>query len=59
MVADAGIATMNSIFQSVTFWHPPVRLGYFTYYIATVEELDRVFALNVRGTFLCYKYAAS
>ncbi|KAK7034636.1 hypothetical protein VNI00_012278 [Paramarasmius palmivorus] len=26
--------------------------------IATVEEWDRVHAVNTRGTFLCYKYAA-
>ncbi|KAF4566424.1 hypothetical protein EYR36_011850 [Pleurotus pulmonarius] len=25
---------------------------------ATVDEWDRLFAVNVRGTFLCYKYAA-
>ena len=25
---------------------------------ATVEEFQRVFSVNVLGTFLCYKYAA-
>ena len=25
---------------------------------ATADELDRVLAVNIRGTFLCYKYAA-
>jgi NAD(P)-dependent dehydrogenase (short-subunit alcohol dehydrogenase family) len=24
----------------------------------TTEEWDRIFSINVRGTFLCYKYAA-
>lgn len=28
------------------------------YIIATVGEWDRLFAVNVRGTFLCYKHAA-
>lgn len=27
-------------------------------YIATVDEWDRLFSVNVRGTFLCYKHAA-
>jgi len=26
--------------------------------IATAEDLDRIFKVNVQGTFLCYKYAA-
>ena len=26
--------------------------------IATVEDWDRIFAVNARGVFLCYKYAA-
>lgn len=26
--------------------------------VATVEDWDRHFAINARGTFLCYKYAA-
>lgn len=25
---------------------------------ATVEQFDRIVAVNVRGVFLCYKYAA-
>jgi NAD(P)-dependent dehydrogenase (short-subunit alcohol dehydrogenase family) len=27
-------------------------------YAATVDEYDRTMAINGRGTFLCYKYAA-
>ena len=26
--------------------------------VATTEQLDAVSAVNIRGTFLCYKYAA-
>jgi len=25
--------------------------------LATVEQWDKIFAINVRGVFLCYKYA--
>jgi NAD(P)-dependent dehydrogenase (short-subunit alcohol dehydrogenase family) len=30
----------------------------FMSYTATTEQLDAVTAVNIRGTFLCYKYAA-
>lgn len=26
-------------------------------FIATVEDWDRIFSINARGNFLCYKYA--
>lgn len=26
--------------------------------LATAEDLDRILSVNIRGTFLCYKYAA-
>jgi len=29
-----------------------------TILIASVEQFDRLMAINVRGTMLCYKYAA-
>ena len=30
----------------------------FNDFAATVEDWDKIFAVNARGVFLCYKYAA-
>lgn len=30
----------------------------YSFLLVTLEEWDRVFAINVRGTFLCFKYAS-
>lgn len=45
--------------QSV--WHPFANwpaLAKTSPSLATAEDLDRILGVNVRGTFLCYKYAA-
>lgn len=45
--------------QSV--WHPFAdwpALAKTSPSLATGEDLDRILGVNVRGTFLCYKYAA-
>lgn len=65
MVANAGILRTGSIFESEFSISPRVisigrgsEAADSSTLIATVEDLDAVLAVNVRGTFLCYKYAA-
>ena len=60
MVANAGIALNKPLEQSELracrlISAVCVTDGHLT---ATVEEWDRLFSVNARGTFLCYKYAA-
>jgi len=56
MVANAGVITVNTLFDSEH--SAPSQWFLFILCTANVEDLDRVYAVNVRGTFLCYKYAA-
>ncbi|KAF8982010.1 hypothetical protein BDQ17DRAFT_1262536, partial [Cyathus striatus] len=35
-----------------------IKHGLIHSYLVPVDQLDRLYAVNVRGTFLCYKYAA-
>jgi hypothetical protein len=42
---------LTSLAQLSPLWLMPSLL-------ATAEELDRILGVNVRGTFLCFKYAA-
>lgn len=56
MVANAGVATLGNIldsrFSAYCSW------GVASALIASVAELERVHAVNVKGTFICYKAAA-
>ncbi len=36
----------------------PAPVPHKLHFSAPVEEWDRAFSINARGTFLCYKYAA-
>ncbi len=56
MVANAGICITKSILSSTSpnRHYPTVNLRS----TASSEEWDRIAAVNGRGTFLCYKYAA-
>jgi NAD(P)-dependent dehydrogenase (short-subunit alcohol dehydrogenase family) len=65
MVANAGISMMRSIVDSsfrVLPWSSrPVSCIWLTFdalLLASVEDFDRILAVNVRGTFNCYKHAA-
>ncbi|KAL0574633.1 hypothetical protein V5O48_007329 [Marasmius crinis-equi] len=49
MVANAGIAQWSSLIESM---HLSTPLH------TSVEEADKIMAVNIRGVFLCYKYAA-
>ncbi|KAF5371639.1 hypothetical protein D9758_003558 [Tetrapyrgos nigripes] len=73
MVANAGIAICNSFLERPH--PPLSRYRFKSRFvigiliqifsslslsaIATVEEWDRIFSINARGTFLCYKYAGN
>ena len=57
MVANAGIAPLVPLLES-TSSSRDCRLRAHTPRSATVEQLEAVSAVNIRGTFLCYKYAA-
>lgn len=60
MVANAGILKTGPIFTStfLVSYRVISIVSDSTTRIATAEDLDAVLAVNVRGTFLCYKYAA-
>lgn len=55
MVANAGILTIDSILDSA--WYFSGRVATLTSAVS-VESFDRLVSINVRGTLLCYKYAA-
>jgi NAD(P)-dependent dehydrogenase (short-subunit alcohol dehydrogenase family) len=60
MVANAGILLVRSFIESLfdILLLAVDRVGLtFPPYKATAEDLDRVTGVNLRGTFLCYKYA--
>lgn len=64
MIANAGIAPAAPFFESTspTPSFPTANIGLTCYLplmpTATTEQLDAVTSVNIRGTFLCYKYAA-
>ncbi|PFH49374.1 hypothetical protein AMATHDRAFT_4961 [Amanita thiersii Skay4041] len=64
MVANAGVASANTILDSTILPSPFLSLLFSGTYstqpslsAATVDEWDHVLAVNLRGVFLCYKYA--
>jgi|SRR6266851_1733894 len=60
MVANAGISMMKSFVDSQLpplASQPASQLWLTSPLLATGEDLDRILSVNVRGTFLCYKYA--
>ena len=61
MVANAGISMMKSLLESTSDCpaiSPAVAEPNPTQILsATVEDLDLILSVNLRGTFLCYKYA--
>jgi NAD(P)-dependent dehydrogenase (short-subunit alcohol dehydrogenase family) len=56
MIANAGIASACPFLQS-TLSLSSFAVWLTSRIVMTVEEMDRVYAVNTRGTFLCYKYA--
>jgi NAD(P)-dependent dehydrogenase (short-subunit alcohol dehydrogenase family) len=56
MVANAGIVPVAPFLESKCI-RLCVLLNVPYLKLASVELLDKTFAVNVRGTFLCYKYA--
>lgn len=63
MVANAGIAVVKPLLESTQksiFLLLPAKRGVSTHVSssASPEEFDRVISINLRGTMLCYKYAA-
>ncbi|KAI0285440.1 hypothetical protein BGY98DRAFT_366595 [Russula aff. rugulosa BPL654] len=59
MVANAGILLVKSFVESLFYILLLAdRIGAnVAPYEATAEDLDRIIGVNLRGTFLCYKYA--
>ena len=57
MVANAGICPLNPLVESPLFCRD-VSAAYSLCDKASSELLDKAMAVNVRGTMLCYKYAA-
>jgi NAD(P)-dependent dehydrogenase (short-subunit alcohol dehydrogenase family) len=57
MVANAGIFLMKSFVDSLFYILLVNYIGLTVPYKATAEDLDRIIGVNLRGTFLCYKYA--
>ena len=62
MVANAGIFQSDPFLES---WYskcvfPCNTSGYSRSHVwaATVDKFDKIFAVNVRGTYLCFRYAA-
>lgn len=61
MVANAGIGIGGTFLESMLGILFPTLVVYKFVYPscpATVEILDSIYAINIRGTFLCYKHAA-
>ncbi|KAF8327109.1 NAD(P)-binding protein [Amanita rubescens] len=57
MIANAGIYNGGPFLKSQLL-HIRIR-EYSTFsVIATVDDFDKIFAVNVRGTYLCFRYAA-
>ena len=57
MVANAGVAVLASILDSKFTFFMTGHLWLHNW-TATMEEWERVFNINVKGTLLCYKAAA-
>ncbi len=57
MVANAGIIAYESFQNSKSGRLLPPRQSTKSVTKVTVESFDRVMAVNVRGTMLCYKHA--
>ena len=65
MVANAGVAPLQPFVESernavAKIHHDSLRTSFILYILlsAPVEVLDKAMAVNIRGTMLCYKYAA-
>lgn len=59
MVANAGIGMFKPVFESASLpfvLFVPAIVTLVT--AASVDDLNNVLAINVRGVMLCYKYAA-
>jgi NAD(P)-dependent dehydrogenase (short-subunit alcohol dehydrogenase family) len=59
MVANAGICITKPILESTSrHWQQfCCRFSREGSILATVDDWDRIFSVNARGVFLCYKYA--
>ena len=55
MIANAGIYIGRPFLKS---WYLLAQNTDLTSIIATVDEFDKIFAVNVRGPYLCLRYAA-
>lgn len=58
MIANAGIARLSLLIESESVDPVVFENSHFVSFVAPVEELEAVLAVNVRGVFLCYKHAA-
>ncbi len=56
MVANAGVCPTASVLDCPFSSLNPLDLTFI--FTDTVEQWDRAFAINTRGVFLCYQYAA-
>jgi NAD(P)-dependent dehydrogenase (short-subunit alcohol dehydrogenase family) len=59
MVANAGICITKSILESMSRHSNSVVESHMNdrSILATEADWDRIFSVNARGVFLCYKYA--
>ena len=56
MVANAGIALLKTLLDSKLYiCRNPLSLHLLS---ASLEDFERIYSVNTRGVFLCYKYAA-
>lgn len=59
MIANAGIARLSPLIESeYSVFVIEIKQQRRHFFSASVEELESVLAVNVRGVFLCYKHAA-
>ena len=58
MVANAGVLKVAGILDSKITRLSPLSVKLITTILATVDDMSKLFSVNVTGVFLCYKYAA-
>ena len=58
MIANAGISTVYPLHESNAFQRSSTNCGNSCGLPAPTEVFDNIINVNLKGVFLCYKYAA-